>query len=105
MQKDELLQKLVEVGTCEDDVERRTMLTEISDSVGKVFDEYETASSTITTLNETINKNNDDMEKLRKANLDLFLRVGDPKKTEQSVTNTSTGNEEEPKRKFEDLFK
>lgn len=106
MEKDELLNKLKEIGTLNDEVEVRTKLSEVIGVVGDVFDKLETNNATITELNTTITKNNEDMEKLRQANLELFLKVGDPKKTEESVSRTSTGEDTgTEKRKFEDLFK
>lgn len=104
--KDTFLSKVQEIGTCEDDVQRRTMLAELSEGVSKVYDDYSTNQTTITELNNTITKNNEDMEKLRQANMSLFLRVGE-NKTQTQVTKGSTGVDtpEPNKRKFEDLFK
>lgn len=106
MTKDEFLEKIKEIGTCEDDVSRRTLLAEMTDSISKVYDDMDANSSTINTLNETISKNNEDMEKLREANMSLFLRLGSNKSSSEVLEDT-TGikTDEKPKRKFEDLFK
>lgn len=106
MTKDEFLEKIKEIGTATDDVSRRTLLAEMTDDIGKVFDDIDANNSTINNLNETISKNNEDMEKLREANMSLFLRLGSEKSSTQMVEDT-TGikTEEKPKRKFEDLFK
>lgn len=105
MDKDTFLSKIQEIGTCEDDAQRRSILAEVSDEVSKVYDDVASNLATIETLNTTITKNKEDMEKLREANMSLFLRVGETKsKVEQQKG--STGVDPEPnKRKFEDLFK
>lgn len=105
MDKDTFLQKVKEIGTCEDSETRLTMLAELGDEVSKVYDESATKDTTIEGLNNTITKNNEDMEKLREANMSLFLRIGEQKPASQQQT-ASTGIEPEAnKRKFEDLFK
>lgn len=106
MTKDEFLEKIKEIGTCEDDVSRRTLLAEMTDSVSKIYDDIDASNSTINSLNETISKNNEDMEKLRQANMNLFLRVG-VDKTPSEVLEDTKGikTETKEKRKFEDLFK
>lgn len=72
MDKEKFLETIKELGTCEDDVERRSMLANISDEVSKVYD-------TNKELTDTNTKYIEDMEKLRQANMELFLRVGDNK--------------------------
>lgn len=104
MDKDTFLSKIGEIGTCEDDVQRRTLLTEISDEVSKVYDEYKTRQDTIDSLNETIEKNKTDMDKLRETNMSLFLRVTENKPQDNSGS-TGIQDPEPNKRKFEDLFK
>lgn len=99
MDKQSFLDKLKEVGTSEDEVERRTILSELTDEVSRVYDEN-------TTLTESNKSYIDDNEKLRSANMQLFLRVGDNKSPEE-ITKDLTGSKEdetpEP-RKFENLF-
>ena len=105
MTKEEFLNKVLEVGTTEDDVARRTLLTEITDEVSKVYDEVGVLNTTIDSLNTNLNKVNDDLTKAQKANMELFLRVGTPK-TETEVNNSNAGVDSEPEKlKFEDLFK
>ncbi len=95
MDKDSFLEKIKQIGTLEDEVERRTALTELTDEVSGIFD-------TNNTLMEQNKKYEEDNEKLRQANMDLFLKVGTGK-TEQDVRNENQEPEKEP-RKFEDLF-
>lgn len=99
MDKDTFLEKIKEIGTLEDEVERRTALTELSESVSSIFDNN-------SNLMEENNKYKEDNEKLRSANMQLFLRIGESKAPEE-VTKDLTGvkedNTPEP-RKFESLF-
>lgn len=105
MDKDTFLSKITEIGTVSDDVERRKLLTEVSDEVSKVYDNVDTLNTTIESLNNTITKNNEDIERVREENMKLFLKVEDQKTTKQ-ITKEKTGLDSEPeKRKYEDLFK
>lgn len=105
MDKDKFLEKIAEIGTCEDEVNRRTLLTDLSDEIVGVFDDLETSNTKIESLNEEISKNKEDMDKLREANMSLFLKVSS-NKSEQEINEGTTGikQPEVHKRKFEDLF-
>lgn len=98
MDKNEFLEMVKQIGTIEDEVERRTKLTELTDSVSAVFDSN-------VDLMEKNKKYEDDNEKLRSANMQLFLRVG-ANKTEKEIHEDQVGKTEEEKepRKFENLF-
>ena len=80
------------------DVERRTKLTELTESVSMIFDSN-------VDLEEKNKKFEEDNEKLRNANMQLFLKVS-ANKTEKEVQEDQVGKTEEEKdpRKFEDLF-
>lgn len=91
--KQEFLDKLQEIGTCEDDVQRRTLLADLSEDGAGIYDDYDTAEAARRTAEA-------DNEKLRAANMKLFLRVGDHKEPEQPAQ-TEPPKE---KRKFENLF-
>lgn len=96
MDKDKFLEKIKEIGTLENDVDIRTALTELSDELIPVFDKEQS-------LEEENIKFKDDNEKLREANMQLFLRVGS--KTPEQAQKDTTGQEAEKEpRKFEDLF-
>ena len=98
MDKQEFLDKLNSIGTTEDDVERRTMLSELTDEVSRIYDEN-------SSLVESNNSYLEDNEKLRSANMQLFLRVGDNKlPKEQQEDDTGIKEEETEPRKFKDLF-
>ena len=99
MKKQEFIDKLKEIGTCEDDVQRRTLLTELEADASKDYDSLETLG----TENENLKNDN---ETLRKANMDLFLHVGQSKSKEDKKKE-ETGiddNDTKKKRSFSDLF-
>lgn len=99
MEKQDFLDKLKAVGTSEDETERRTILSELTDEVSRVYDEN-------TSLNESNKNYIDDNEKLRSANMQLFLKIGENKAPEE-VKKDLTGVKEEltpEPRKFESLF-
>lgn len=98
MDKNEFLEMVKQIGTLEDEVERRTKLTELTDSVSNIFDSN-------VELMEKNKQFEEDNEKLRNANMQLFLKVG-ANKTEKEVQEDQVGKVEEEKepRKFDDLF-
>lgn len=98
MDKETFLEKIKAIGTTEDEAERRTMLAELNDEVGKVFDEN-------ISLTETNKSVIDDNEKLRSANQKLFLMVGADKPEKERVED-QTGLKQETRepRRFENLF-
>lgn len=99
MDKQGFLDKLKTVGTSEDETERRSILAELTDEVSRVYDEN-------SSLSESNKSYIDDNEKLRSANMQLFLQVG-ANKTEEEVKTSLTGVKDEPTpepRKFENLF-
>lgn len=93
MNKTDFLSKIQEIGTCEDDSQRRTMLTDLSDSVSEVFDNAETLERANATLTES-------NESLREANMQLFQRIGSKKQSED----TPPTPPEKPKREYKNLF-
>lgn len=98
MLKQDFLDKIQAIGTCEDDVQRRCMLAELSEEGSKIFDDFEEVSA-------SNKKYMEDNERIRAANMELFLQVGQ-KKGQQERKEGLTGVKEEPeeKLKFEDLF-
>lgn len=105
MDKQIFLDKFKELGTCEDDVQRRDILASLTDDISVLYSDIESDRSTIDVLNQTIEKNKEDIEKLRESNMNLFLRVS-ANKTEDQQKQDSTGikPDEDKKLKFEDLF-
>lgn len=83
MTRDELLQKLTEIGTTDDAAQRRQMITEVSDEVKGVYDSNET----LTTANTKFEADN---KKLQEYNMQLFLRVGGQQKQKEPEEQTQT---------------
>lgn len=98
MDREQFLEIVNNIGTTEDETQRRELLTQLKDNVTNIFD----ANETLTTEN---NQYKEDNEKLRSANMKLFLRVGADKTDDEIKKNQvgETGKEKEP-RKFENLF-
>lgn len=89
MDKEQFLEKIKELGTCDDEVERRSILASVSDEVSKVYDANKE-------LTETNTKYVEDMESLRQANMDLFKRIGRPNNTPNTVNNGIVEDNKEP---------
>lgn len=98
MDKDQFLEIINNIGTIEDETERRELLTQLKDNVSDIFDTNESLNSENTKFKE-------DNEKLRSANMKLFLRVG-ADKSEDDIKKDQVGenDKENNPRKFEDLF-
>lgn len=98
MDKEQLLNLIKDIGTIEDDIERRTKLSNLTDEVTDLYDMKVTLENEKTKFEE-------DNEKLRQANMELFLKVGSTKTPEEIQKDTTGVDTEEKKtRKFEDLF-
>ena len=91
MVKDELLERLREIGTSEDEAERRSILAQVIEETESLYQQNDELQS----ANDDLKKKN---ETLREANTDLFLQIGSKKKPED------TPEPEPEKRKFENLF-
>ena len=107
MDKKQFLEAVAKIGTVNDDVERRTLLTSLQEEVSTVYDSVDTLNTTISSLNDSLKKTNEDLEKTQKANMELFLKVSSQKDA-NDIKDDSIGAEHEEKkekRKFEDLFK
>ena len=98
MEKKDFLDRITEIGKCEDDVQRRELLSQLSEEASKDYDNL----VSLTETNANLTKDN---ETLRDANMKLFLRVGEAKDPTTVIKN-NTGVTDPPKekRKFDDLF-
>jgi sorbitol-specific phosphotransferase system component IIA len=96
MDKESVISKITEIGTCEDEVRRRELLASFQDDVCKDYDEH----ASLKESNEELSKDN---EKLRSANMKLFLRVGESKSPEDIAKQKGIDVPEE-KLEFKDLF-
>ena len=98
MEKQDFLDAIASIGMCEDEVERRTLLSDLRDSVCLDYDSFLEMKDRNTTLTE-------DNETLRKANMKLFLKVGETKtQTEQIKDSTGIDDKKVEPLKFEDLL-
>ena len=91
MTRDELQSRLQEIGTCEDDAERRTLIASLSEDASADYDAHAAVVAERDQL-QTANK------QLQDYNMDLFKRI--PAKKDD----TPAGGNPAEKRKFEDLF-
>ena len=105
MNKEEFIEVIQKIGTCEAEEDRRAMLTELQDKMSVVYDEIENNKTTMDALNSTISTKDEEISKLQKVNMDYFMRISS-QKSEQELVKDSTGiNEESTKtRRYEDLF-
>lgn len=98
MEKQEFLDAMNNIGTCEDEVQRRELIASVIESASSDYDN-------LATLTETNQKLSDDMETLRDANMKLFLRVGESKQSDEMKKDTTgIDNKEIQKKDFKDLF-
>jgi len=93
MDKDTFLSKITEIGTCEDEVTRRSMLDELRGEATALYD----SNAELTTSNNALTAAND---YLRGENMKLFVQLG----TEKDPEDQPPQPQPEEKRKFEDLF-
>ena len=100
MVKDEVMQRITEIGTGDDVTVIREALAQLADDIGADYDRYSDMEATNTKLVQ-------DNETLREYNMKLFLRVGE-EKNKEIVRQDETGlKHEEPvkiKESFEELF-
>lgn len=96
MDKEHLITKITEIGTCADDATRRELLTSLQEDLCKDYDEH-------TSIREANAQLTSDNENLRNANMKLFLRVGEQKSADE-IAKEKGFDEPEKKLEFKDLF-
>ncbi len=96
MDKESLRSRISEIGTCEDEAQRRELLTQLQEEAEKDYDEHET----LRTANADLTKANED---LRSANMKLFLRMGEHK-TPEEIARSKGADTPEEKLEFKNLF-
>lgn len=97
MDKESLISRITEIGTCEDEATRRELLSQLQEEAVKDYDEH----SSLRTANEELSKANED---LRSANMKLFLRMGEHKSPEEIAKSKGAEIPPEDKKDFKDLF-
>lgn len=94
MNKTDFISRIQAIGTCEDDSQRRTLLSDLQTECESDYDRLENLVTTNTQLEA-------DKEELRKANMKLFLKTTETQPTENN--SGSEGDNDEPL-KYENLF-
>lgn len=96
LSKDEFMAKFTSIGMSEDDAERRSLITELTDEVAAIYDSNDM-------LTKANNQYAEDVKTLQSYNMNLYRQVQDQKK---SAPQPDQIVEEKPKKlKYEDLFK
>lgn len=99
MDRQQMIDRITEIGTCEDDAARRTLLAEFRQEAENDYNQLESLTAT----NQSLTADN---ESLRDANMKMFLAMGSPK-DDKTQLEDKTGLKTDPepeKLKFEDLF-
>ena len=96
MTREEFMNQITAIGTCEDDVQRRSLLADLQTEASSLYDTNENLTNT----NQTLTQDNED---LRSANMKLFLQIGNPEGNDGQNQNKGGQNPPE-KRSFENLF-
>lgn len=95
MDKEKFEQLIKDIGTTDDDVTRRSLLSELSECSG-IFDNVAQLETDKTNLSNEI-------DRLQQENMKLFLKI--PNKTEEEARKEAHITEQEKEKpKFEDLF-
>lgn len=89
--------RVTEIGTCEDETERRELLTSLSEDVQGDYDRLDE----LTEQNQNLSS---EVESVREANMKLFLRVSEDKSEAQKKKEETGIDEEKEKRSFANLF-
>lgn len=98
MNKQDLLNRITAIGSCDDDVQRRELLSQLSEEASRDYDNL----ATLTETNQTLMNDN---ETLRQANMKLFLRVGEEKDPDgKRKDETGIDDKKNEKRSFDNLF-
>lgn len=96
MKKDDFSAKIQEIGTCEDDAQRRTLLAELSNDVGADYDSFAAA-------NQTADRLQKENKELQAANLRLFKMIGNDDGAQGPEPDAPKPREKEALN-FKDLF-
>ena len=99
MDKETFLSKIKGVGSCEDDVQRRKLLTEIEEEIVKVYDNTDLLKTTNETLTNTIKEKDNKIQEVQGYNMELWLKL-DSQKSEKEVSRDITGIEKEPEKTY-----
>lgn len=93
MSREEFEQLITEIGTCEDTAQIRAMLGDLKEKMNAQYDSFDSVSQE----RDSLKTENED---IRKANMKLFLQVGNKEKPEPKDPEPKGDGE----LKYEDLF-
>lgn len=96
MKREDLLSSIEQIGTCEDENQRRSLLTTLTENVGKVFDEVDLLQEGTKNLQESLDTKNEELATAQKYNMEMFLKLQDQRK-ESDTMESETGIKEEEK--------
>lgn len=99
MEREELLKSITEIGTCEDEAQRRTLLTNLTENVGKVFDEVDTLKTDAESMQTKLDEANAKVESTKEENKKLFLKLSD-QMSEADGMSGETGIKKEEKKEY-----
>lgn len=99
MEREELLKSITEIGTCEDEAQRRTLLTNLNENVGKVFDEVDSLKTDTENLQKELEAEKQKVESTQAENKKLFLKLSDQMNEADGVSG-ETGIKKEEKKEY-----
>ena len=107
MDKETFLNSISEIGKCEDDAERRSLLISLSDNATKIFESQDSLNTKINELNDSLTKVNEQLSKTQEYNMELYKRIDTQKEAGDSFENATGIKKEEPikTKSFEELAK
>ena len=98
MNREELLNSITQIGTCTDENERRTLLTGLTENVGKVFDEVDLLKQGSQTLQDSLKSKEEELATAQKYNMEMFLKLNN--QTNEDVMEKETGVQKEEKKEY-----
>lgn len=107
MDKDTFLNSISQINNCEDEAERRTLLSNLSDEAVKIFDNQDALHNQVNSLNESLTKANEQITKVQGYNMDLYNKLDAQRRDTTPFEESSGIKEEEEKtyRSYEDIAK
>lgn len=95
MNKTDFISRIQAIGTCEDDSQRRTLLSDLQSDCESDYDRLENLETENAQLNQ-------DKEDLQKANMKLFLKTTETKTPDNNLNNDV--DDKNDSLTFENLF-
>lgn len=99
MERKDFLEAIQNIGACEDDAQRRSLLSNLQNEVNADYDRIDS----LTAENKTLSDAN---KSLQEYNMNLFKQIGAARTKEEEIKD-ETGHEGDPTpkpKRYEDLF-